>query len=156
MQSDKVAFVSGFLRAFAMINSGINHGPDYWLESVPRLGSAMESVVAYHEHIRLHYENIYPKFDLNPELNLSPNWSTELPELLKKWFFEHEFSPRLEIDGINKPTWVVEYLVDELKRSLEGKVIVYKAFIFFSENEADDWLFEDSVGMYHLHLGWSD
>jgi hypothetical protein len=156
MQKDDVAFVSGFLRAFAMANAGVNYGPDYWLENVPRHGSAIESVVAYHEHTRRHYEKIYPKYDLMPKLEPAQGWSTELPVLLRRWLFEGEFSPRLGLDGIDGPTWIVEYLVEKLKQSLEGEVSVFKATIFFSENEADDWLFEDSVGLYHLHLGWSD
>jgi len=156
MRTEDVAFISGFLRAFALANAGLNYGPDYSLTVVPVAGTPLESVTAYHETTRLHYEKIYPQFDLWPKLSPLEHWREELPSLLAKWLFEGECPPRFDGDQINKGGWIVEQLEQRLLQSLEGEASVCRLTIFLSENAADDWLIEDSAGLYHLHLGWSD
>lgn len=156
MRSEDVAFLSGFLNAFALANAGINYGPDYSLTVVPVVGSPLESVTAYHEATRRHYEKIYPTFDLWPKLSTLERWREELPTLMAKWLFEGECPPRFEDDRIDKKRWIAEQLEQKLLQSLEGDVSVYRLTIFLSENEADDWLIRDAAGLYHLHLGWSD
>lgn len=156
MRAEDIAFISGFLNAFALVNAGVNYGPDFSLTAVPSLGTPLESVAAYHEATRLQYEKIYPQFDLQPKLSPIESWRQELPALLAKWFFEGEFPPRFDDDRIDKRNWIVEQLEQRLLQSLEGTAAAFRLTIFFSENEADDWLIQDAAGLYHLHLGWSD
>ena len=156
MRTEDVAFISGFLRAFALANAGLNFGPDYSLTVVPLSGTALESVIAYHEATRLHYEKIYPKFDLWPKLSPVERWREELPALLAKWLFKGDFAATFDSDQINKKGWIIEQLEQRLLQWLEGQVSVWRLTIFLSENEADDWLIQDAAGLYHLHLGWSD
>ena len=156
MRNEDVAFISGFLRAFALANASVNYGPDFWLSVVPINGDQIESVTAYHEHTRLQYEKIYKQFDLRPAMRPLEEWKTKLPLLIKKWFFEGQSCLRFEDDQISKKNWIVEQLETKIRESLTGEIRLWELTIFFSENEADDWLIEDSDGLYHLHLGWSD
>lgn len=156
MRTDNIAFLSGFLAAYAGANAGVNYGPDYWLTLVPSVGTPLESVIGYHEFIRIQYEKTYPKSDLLPKLAPLETWKQDLPLLLNKWFFQGEFAPSFVDDETRKKSWIVKKFGQELHDALEGSTSVYRLEIFFSENEADDWLFQDEAGLYHLHLGWSD
>jgi hypothetical protein len=152
----RVDLCNGFLNALALVNDGPNHATTYTLEPLPPARSLESSLEA---HFSAMSTSLVPRQPAETwqirATAFDDDWIQALREILHRWFFEQEFSPKVH------PT-IAENVVEEFLAQL--RTTVGDARPFQVEVSPPMWYeclwrdvaFESQNGRWLLHLGFSD
>lgn len=151
-----VAWLQGFLHAFAWFNNKTNYGYTLTLDVVPKPGSVREAVES---HFRGELEEL--------TLALVDDWPGFVRELLGRWLFQfadpsmdHLDDPRESFSLFHDHFRGV--LLDEVTGRLSGvfsQSAVWKVEVRtrgFYECHYEDLAFEEADRVVYLHAGFSD
>lgn len=116
----------GILAGIEVLNHGVDHGCDYALHSFSNAGNIGEALDIYFSAMSTSRIPPQPAERWHIRTTeLGPSWKIFVAERLKYWFFQEEFSPR--VDAWNQDAFVeqaLDYLLMEI-----GEPEVYEVFV---------------------------
>lgn len=147
---------NAFLKAIALLNVGSNHGTDFLLIELDKVGSLHQDLEAY-------FDSLIPPSAR--EAN-AKDWGIEVEECLgkwedvirpgaQKWFFDGRFSPRADQ---HKADSVIDTFIDLLRQDTKAEWL-YRLSItppVFYQILWDDYVLESGQQRWILHFGLSD
>ena len=151
-----IARLQGLLESIEILNHGSNHGCEYAIYQLPEAPSFHEALNLYFASLSTSSEPAQPAEYWHIRTSeLDPTWRTALGARLKYWFFEEEYSPK--VDEWNQQAFVdqaLKYLVHEI-----GEPSVFEVFVsppMWYDCHWQDFAFTSNRGRWMLHLGFSD
>jgi hypothetical protein len=147
---------NGFLEAIALLNNGCNHGSEYTLEALPHAATLDDSLAAHFSSMNtsLVWQQPAAAWNIQTEA-LQGVWTAELKIVLRRWFFEQEFSPTVDPDGASG---IVAHFLGLLCEAI-GDARAYRVQVsppMWYECVWEDYAFDAPDGRWLLHLGFSD
>ena len=151
MDQSDCGVVQGFLVAFEVLNTGMNHGSTFRFEGVTRVGDAQSSLS----------KHLQP--NENYEISSRPleHWRKELTAELSRWFFALLLLP----EGLEQES-ISQTFLRILDRALGEKITaVWKVEIEATDGRGlrpwyeatwSDFLFQLEGKLFLLHFGVSD
>lgn len=147
---------SGFLDALAFLNAGHDHVPEYSIVRLPPAASFRSTLEAHFASLSTSLVAAQPASAWHIELSRVPgDWTEIMASVVRRWFFEQRFSPRVDpdvADGI-----VARFM--ELFRDVVGDSNAYTVTVappMWYECTWQDFAFESPTGTWLLHFGFSD
>jgi hypothetical protein len=146
----------GFLDALALLNTGVNHSPDYSLVRLPPTATVRESVEAYFAQLSTSITPPQPASEWHIQLTSVPgDWTENVADASRRWFFGQPFSPRVNADAADD---VVAGFV-KLVKAVVGTARAHSLSVtppMWYECSWEDIALESTHGFWLLHFGFSD
>lgn len=148
--------LQGFLLAFENLNHGVNHGCTYAIYSMSGAESLQKVIEKYYSLLNTSNAPVESAAAWNIRMNnLGSEWQLMLRKVIIHWFFEQEFSPRVDIWMMNAcADQVINYLVSDL-----GDFEVFEVFTdppMWYECSWQDFAIATEGAKWLLHFGFSD
>jgi hypothetical protein len=147
---------NAFLEAFALLNSGVNHGTSYSLCPLPEAVSLDAALAQYFSLMCTSRMPPHPAESWNiRKTELAGNFSQILTAIAQRWFFSQQYSPKVDKDVGSD---IVERFNSYLG-AVVGKPHVFKIEIsppMWYECFWEDIAFDSQGRRWLLHFGWSD
>lgn len=151
-----IARLQGLLESIEILNNGTNHGCEYAIYKLPEAPGVREALDLYFASLSTSSKAAQSADHWHIQTSeLDQSWRSVLGERLKHWFFEEEYSPK--VDNWNQQTFIdqaLNYLTHEI-----GEPNVFEVFVsppMWYDCQWQDFLFASSKGRWMLHLGFSD
>lgn len=145
--------VNGFLDALARLNDGVNRVSEYYLEPLPAAPTAAAALDLYRQSLGCETKDSSPRLTLR---RLDGGWDRHVVPVVRKWFFEQEFSPPFKREFSDPRPEAVE----EFCRLLTPVVGTATAFevtpLAMDALDGAEVLFESSEARWLLHFGFWD
>lgn len=151
-----IARLQGLLESIEILNHGTNHGCEYAIYKLPEAPGVREALDLYFASLSTSSKAAQPADHWHIQTSeLDQSWRSVLGERLKHWFFEEEYSPK--VDNWNQKTFIDQAL-NHLTHEI-GEPNVFEVFVsppMWYDCHWQDFLFASSKGRWMLHLGFSD
>lgn len=151
-----IAQFQGLLESIEILNHGTNHGCEYAIYKLPEAPSVREALDIYFSSLSSSRKAAQPADYWHIQTSeLCQPWRSVLGERLKHWFFEEEYSPK--VDKSNQQAFVdraLNYLTQEI-----GEPNIFEVFVsppMWYDCLWQDFALTSSTGRWMLHLGFSD
>jgi hypothetical protein len=151
-----IARLHGLLESIEILNHGTDHGCEYAIYQLPEAPSFDEALNLYFASLSTSSKPAQPAEHWHIRTSeLGQPWRPLLSSRLKHWFFEEEYSQK--VNGWNQQAFVdqvINYLVHEIGEPSVSEVFVSPPMWY--DCQWQDFAFTSSKGRWMLHLGFSD
>jgi hypothetical protein len=147
----------GILAAFEALNSGADHGCDYAIYELPPADSIEDALAGYFSSLSTSLSPRRPPEDWGIRTTpLGEYWRSIVEARVQHWFFQQEYSPRIE----QSQTLIVEDTVRSMLATMASEgVEAYRVEVappMWYDCAWEDFAFVSNRGAWLLHLGFSD